>query len=51
MTTGDDNIKCPRCGSYEYDTQECAECGFSVHDHNEPNDDSWYDYLKENDLL
>jgi ribosomal protein L37E len=24
-------IICPSCGSHEFDTQECAECGYSVY--------------------
>lgn len=26
-----EEVRCPSCGSREYDTQECAECGYSVH--------------------
>ena len=35
----DEVMKCPSCGSFEYDGEECAECGYFVFGENDIPDD------------
>lgn len=41
-------IRCPACGSYEYDTQECAECGYSVYKEYDESNGVWTNWEEVN---